>query len=120
LNTRRKKQARSTPYVAQPDEEGKLSKPKADTTLLRLYIAGETARSIAALANLQKICEEYLAGQYKIQVIDLLVNPQFLRDDQILAIPTLVRKHPVPVRKIIGDLSNTQRVLAGLDLQPRH
>ena len=85
---------------------------------LRLYVAGQTPKSIAAFANLKKICEENLAGRYKIEVIDLLENPQLAKGDQILAIPTLVRKLPQPVRKIIGDLSNTVRVLVGLDLRP--
>jgi circadian clock protein KaiB len=86
---------------------------------LRLYVAGATPRAIAALDNLKKICEEHLAGKYRIEVIDLLQNPQLARGDQILAVPALVRKLPVPVRKIIGDLSNEQRVLVGLDLRPR-
>ncbi len=86
---------------------------------LRLYVAGQTARSVAAFANLKQICEEHLAGQYSIEVIDLLLHPQLARGDQIVAVPTLVRKLPEPVRKIIGDLSNTERVLVGLDLRPR-
>ncbi len=86
---------------------------------LRLYVAGQTPKAIAAFANLKNICEEHLAGKYSIEVIDLLENPQLARGDQILAVPTLVRKLPVPVRKIIGDLSNTERVLVGLDLRPR-
>jgi circadian clock protein KaiB len=86
---------------------------------LRLYVAGQTPRAIAALENLKKICEEHLAGKYMIEVIDLLQNPQLARGDQILAVPTLVRKLPEPVRKIIGDLSNEERVLVGLDLRPR-
>ena len=85
---------------------------------LRLYVAGQTTRSVAALVNLKRICEEHLEGKYRIEVIDLLKNPQLARGDQILALPTLVRKLPVPVRKIIGDLSNTARVLVGLDLRP--
>lgn len=85
---------------------------------LRLYVAGQTAKSITALANLQKICEEHLEGKYHIEVIDLLKRPQLARGDQIIAVPTLVRKLPEPVRKIIGDLSNTVRVLVGLDLKP--
>jgi len=93
--------------------------PKADTFLLRLYVAGQTPKSITAFTNLKNICEEHLAGQYEIEVVDLLENPQLARSDQILAIPTLVRKLPEPVRKIIGDLSNTERVLIGLDLLPR-
>ncbi len=86
---------------------------------LRLYVAGQTPRSVAAFGNLKKICEEHLAGRYSIEVVDLLENPQLARGDQILAIPTLVRKLPEPVRKIIGDLSNTERTLVGLDLRPR-
>lgn len=85
---------------------------------LRLYVAGQTPKSLAAFANLKKICEEYLAGKYRIEVIDLLENPTLARGDQILAIPTLVRKLPEPVKKIIGDLSNTERVLIGLDMRP--
>lgn len=85
---------------------------------LRLYVAGQTPKSLAAFANLQSICEEYLAGNYTIEVVDLLVNPQLAKGDKIIAIPTLVRKLPEPIRKIIGDLSNTERVLVGLDLRP--
>ena len=84
---------------------------------LRLYVAGQTPKSLAAFANLKKICEEHLAGEYHIEVIDLLKHPQLARGDQILAIPTLVRKLPEPIRKIIGDLSNTERVLVGLNLR---
>ncbi len=85
---------------------------------LRLYVAGQTPKSLTAFANLRKICEEHLAGKYRIEVIDLLENPALARNDQILAIPTLVRKLPEPVRKIIGDLSNKERVLVGLDVRP--
>jgi len=85
---------------------------------LRLYVAGQTPKSLTAFANLKKLCEEHLAGQYRIEVIDLLENPRLARGDQILAVPTLVRKLPEPVKKIIGDLSNTERVLVGLDLRP--
>ncbi len=99
--------------------EARPAKAKSDTFILRLYVAGQTPRSMAAFANLKKICEEHLAGQYQIEVIDLLINPHLASGDQILAIPTLVRKLPEPVRKIIGDLSNTERVLIGLDLLPR-
>ena len=95
------------------------ARPEEETFLLRLYVAGQTPKSMTAFANLKKICEEHLAGQYEIEVVDLLENPQLARGDQILAIPTLVRKLPEPVRKIIGDLSNTERVLIGLDLLPR-
>lgn len=86
---------------------------------LRLYVAGQTPKSLRALVNLKQICEAYLAGKYHIQIIDLLENPQLASGDQILAIPTLIRKLPEPVRKIIGDLSNTEHVLVGLDLRPR-
>jgi circadian clock protein KaiB len=85
---------------------------------LRLYIARHTPKSLAALANLKRICEKHLAGRYRIEVIDLLKNPQLARGDQILAIPTLVRTLPEPVKKIIGDLSNVERVLVGLNIQP--
>jgi circadian clock protein KaiB len=86
---------------------------------LRLYVAGKTAKSVAALANLKKYCEEHLKGQYVIEVIDLLVQPQLAEGDQIFAIPTLVRKVPEPIRKIIGDLSNEEKVLVGLNIRPR-
>lgn len=90
-----------------------------DRLNLRLYVAGQTPKSLTAFANLKRLCEEHLEGRYEIEVIDLLKNPQLAEDDQILAIPTLVRKLPEPMRKIIGDLSNTERVLVGLDLKPR-
>jgi circadian clock protein KaiB len=108
------KPAKTAPRKAKPAPRN----AKSDTFLLRLYVAGQTPKSMAAFANLKNICEEHLAGRYKIEVVDLLENPQLARGDQILAIPTLVRKLPVPVRKIIGDLSNTERVLVGLDLLP--
>lgn len=84
---------------------------------LRLYVAGQTPRSLQALSNLKRICEEHLAGRYRVEVIDLIKKPQLAAGDQILAIPTLVRAIPKPARKIIGDLSNTERVLVGLDLR---
>lgn len=86
---------------------------------LRLYVAGQTVKSLQAFANLKRICEDHHPGKYHIEVIDLLKHPHLAKGDQILALPTLVRKLPEPVRKIIGDLSNTERVLVGLDLQPR-
>jgi circadian clock protein KaiB len=92
--------------------------PEDDKWVLRLYVAGQTPKALTAFTNLKKICEEQLEGKYSIEVIDLLINPQLGAEDQILALPTLVRKLPVPVRKIIGDLSNTERVLVGLDLLP--
>jgi circadian clock protein KaiB len=85
---------------------------------LRLYVAGQTPRSLTAFANLKQICEEHLEGRYRIEVIDLLQNPQLAEGDQILAIPTLVRRLPRPIRKSIGDLSNIERVLVGLDIRP--
>lgn len=93
------------------------SRRTSKTYELRLYVAGQTPKSLAAFANLKKICEEHLAGEYHIEVIDLLKKPQLASGDQILAIPTLVRKLPEPIRKIIGDLSNTERVLVGLNLR---
>ena len=91
---------------------------KAKAWQLRLYIAGETPRSQTALSNLRKYCETHLKGQYEIEVIDLLVKPQLAEGDQIFAVPTLVRKFPEPMRKIIGDLSNEERVLVGLNIIP--
>jgi circadian clock protein KaiB len=93
--------------------------PKAKEWELRLYVAGMTPKCLAAFANLKKICEEHLQGCYSIEVIDLFENPRLAQGDQILAIPTLVRRLPEPVRKIIGDLSNTEKVLVGLDLRER-
>jgi circadian clock protein KaiB len=87
---------------------------------LRLYIAGQTPKSIKALDNIKKYAEEHLAGKYSIEIIDLLLNPQLAEGDQILAVPTLVRKVPVPIRKIIGDLSNEEKVLVGLDIKSKN
>jgi circadian clock protein KaiB len=94
-------------------------KSAAESWDLKLYIAGHTVRSVKAFENLKNLCEEHLKGVYHIEVIDLLRNPKLARGDQIVAVPTLVRKLPVPVRKIIGDLSDRERVLVGLDLRPR-
>ena len=91
------------------------SSPK--TWELRLYVAGQTPKSLAAFANLKRICEEHMLDDYRIEVVDLMQNPQLAREDQIIAIPTLVRKLPQPLRKIIGDLSNSERVLVGLELR---
>lgn len=91
---------------------------KAVAFELRLYVAGETAKSVAACANLQRICQTHLAGQYRIEIIDLSKNPKLAAGDQILAVPTLVRRLPKPITKIIGDLSNEERVLVGLDVRP--
>ena len=98
-------------------QRGAKSGRSPKTYELRLYVAGQTPKSLAAFANLKKICEEHMPGQYHIEVIDLLKKPQLASGDQILAIPTLVRKLPEPIKKIIGDLSNTERVLVGLDLR---
>jgi circadian clock protein KaiB len=91
----------------------------AEAYWLRLYVAGQTPKSVLAFRNLTQICEKHLRGRYEIEIIDLLENPQLARGDQILAVPTLVRRLPAPIKKIIGDLSNTERVLVGLDLQVR-
>jgi circadian clock protein KaiB len=106
--------------MAAASGKGKRAKSEStgETWSLRLYVAGQTPKSITAFANLKKICEEHLAGQYAIEVIDLLKNPQLAKGDQIIAIPTLVRKLPGPIKKIIGDLANTERVLVGLDIRP--
>jgi len=90
---------------------------QAERFVLRLYIAGQTPKCVRAFTNLKQICEEHLADRYRIEIVDLLQNPQLARGDQILAVPTLVRQLPEPVKKIIGDLSNTERVLVGLDLR---
>jgi circadian clock protein KaiB len=96
-----------------------LKSPKMDSTVLelRLYVAGQTPKSVVALTNLKRICEEYLQGRYRLHVIDLVKTPQLAQDDQILAIPTLVRNLPRPISKIIGDLSDVQRVLVGLNIR---
>ena len=100
-------------------EIGEKNEPTDDQTWqLRLYVAGQTPRSLAAFANLKKICEEHLAGRYNIEVVDLVKHPQLAAGDQILAIPTLVRKLPQPLRKIVGDLRDTERTLVGLQLRP--
>jgi len=96
----------------------KRSRPKDDLTTLRLYVAGQTPKSIAAFGNLKRACDEFLAGKYEIEVIDLTKNPQLARGDQILAVPTVVRRLPTPIRKLIGDLSNREKLLIGLDIHP--
>jgi circadian clock protein KaiB len=102
--------------LASPNSQQETRTPPAFQ--LRLYVAGQTVKSRAAIANLQRICETHLAGQYSIEVIDLTKTPQLAAGDQILAVPTLVRRLPEPIKKIIGDLSNEERVLVGLDIQP--
>ncbi len=93
------------------------SAPTEEVWNLRLYVAGQTPKSLTAFTNLKKICDEHLAGKYQIEVIDLIKNPQLAKGDQIIALPTLVRKLPEPIKKIIGDLANTERVLVGLDIR---
>lgn len=98
------------------DQRGELA--DGETWELRLYVAGRTPKSIKAFENLKRICEEHLPGRYKIEVIDLLENPRLAKEDQIVAIPTLVRKLPDPIRRVIGDLSNVEKTLVGLQLRP--
>lgn len=100
------------------ENKGTKTKTKEEQWELRLYIAGNTPKSMTALANLRKYCEEHLRDKYTLEIVDLLVQPQLAAGDQIFAIPTLVRKVPVPIRKIIGDLSNEEKVLVGLNLRP--
>jgi circadian clock protein KaiB len=108
------------PDPTKPEKPHPLAAAAADPGVweLRLYVAGKTARSVAAFDNLKRLCEEHLPGQYTIEVVDLLVHPQLAKGDQIVAIPTLVRKLPPPIRKVIGDLSNVERTLVGLQLRP--
>src|SRR5688572_4670466 len=101
-----------------PAQGRQQKRQKAQIYELRLYVAGQTPKSIRAFANLKMLCEEHLKGRYRIEVIDLLEHPQLARGDQIVAIPTLVRKLPEPIRKLVGDLSDTERALVGLDLRP--
>ncbi|HVO68224.1 MAG TPA: circadian clock KaiB family protein [Syntrophales bacterium] len=89
-----------------------------DAWILKLYVAGQTPRSIAAFANLKQVCEEHLAGKYRIEIVDLLKNPTLAKGEQIFALPTVVRQLPTPVKKLIGDLANTERVLVGLNIKP--
>lgn len=100
------------------DNSTDMTESNNDVWLLRLYIAGQTPRSVKALANLQKLCQTHLEGKYQIEIVDLVKTPQIGRTDQILAIPTLVRRLPPPLIKIIGDLSNTEKVLVGLNISP--
>ena len=115
----REKKAPAKKASAKKASAKKAALKKTEEWELRLYVAGQTPKSLVAFANLKKICEEHLAGKYNIVVIDLLKNPQLARGDQIVAVPTLVRKLPEPVRKIIGDLSDSEKVLVGLQLRPR-
>lgn len=102
-----------------PGPQAAAAEPAAEIWELRLYVAGQSPNCVSAFSNLKKICEEHLQGRYRIEVIDLLENPQLARGDQIAAIPTLIRKLPPPIRKIVGNLSKTDRVLVGLDIKPR-
>jgi circadian clock protein KaiB len=104
--------------VSRPSRTATPVNDNAERWNLRLYVAGQTPRSLSAVANLKRFCEAHLAGRYSIEIVDLVENPRLARGDQIVAIPTLVRKLPSPMRKIIGDLSNTDRVFVGLDLKP--
>lgn len=104
--------------MARASQRAVSTQPIAKWDLI-LYVAGQTPKSLLAFANLKRICEEHLAGEYRIEIIDLVQNPKLAEGDQILALPTLVRRLPEPVVKIIGDLSNTERVLVGLDLRPQ-
>lgn len=104
--------------AASPSARRTAARIKSDEWILRLYVAGQTPKSLAAFANLKRICEQHLAGRYRIEVIDLAQSPHLANHDQIVALPTLVRKLPEPIKRIIGDLSNLQRVLVGMELQP--
>ena len=110
--------ARRGDGVAVERDDAELMAGEGEVMDLRLYVAGQTPKSLAAVSNLKRICSEYLSQRYRIEVIDLTKNPALARDHQILAIPTLVRRLPEPVKKIIGDLSNSERVLVGLDIRP--
>jgi circadian clock protein KaiB len=113
-----KSPAKKKPITGSPAKKSFTKTSASDFYRLRLYIAGQTPNSIAAITNLKKICEDKLKGKYRIEVVDLLVKPQLAKGDQIIAIPTLVRRLPPPVKKIIGNLSKTESVIVGLDLQP--
>jgi circadian clock protein KaiB len=108
------------PTHGKPEKTTPLAMAAGDPDIwdLRLYVAGKTAKSVTAFDNLKRLCEEHLPGKYRIEVVDLLVHPQLAKGDQIVAIPTLVRKLPQPIRKVIGDLSNVERTLVGLQLRP--
>lgn len=109
----------TTPLPGEPQTYEEPTGAQPETWELRLYVAGQTAKSLTAFANLKKMCEEHLAGRYSIEIVDLMEHPQLARGEQIVAIPTLVRKLPEPIRKIVGDLSNTERALVGLQLRPK-
>ena len=106
------------PKVASPQRGPSRAKSKVEQWNLRLYVAGQTAKSITALANLKRICEQHLPGRYHIEIIDLVKQPKLAQGDQIVAIPTLVRRLPPPIKRVIGDLSDAERVMVGMDLRP--
>ncbi|HVT79364.1 MAG TPA: circadian clock KaiB family protein [Phycisphaerae bacterium] len=110
---------KTKPAPRKPAKRPAARAPRPNQWNLRLYVAGQTPKSLAAFANLRRLCEQHLNGRYTIEVIDLVKNPQLAQSDQIFAVPTLVRKIPVPIKKIIGDLSNTERFLIGFDLKPQ-
>ncbi|HEU5234377.1 MAG TPA: circadian clock KaiB family protein [Terriglobales bacterium] len=116
--TRRTQSSRNGSAGRRSETSKRGTKEKVMEWELRLYVAGNTPNSIAAFSNLQQLCEKHMGGRYRIEIIDLFENPQLARGDQIVAVPTLVRRLPTPIKKIIGDLSNTERVLVGLDLKP--
>ena len=107
------------PHAGEPQRLDELTSSDPEFWELRLYVAGKTPKSMSAIENLKAICDEHLDGKYQIEIVDLLMHPQLAKGDQIIAIPTLVRKLPVPIRKVIGDLSNVERALVGLQLRPR-
>lgn len=111
------KKTNKEPIVSTKQFEAALKKPKNEVYLLRLYVTGSTPKSMHAIANIKKICEEYLKGRYDLEVIDLYQNPGLAKGEQIIAAPTLIKKLPVPLQRIIGDMSDTERLLVGLDLQ---
>ncbi len=112
--------ARTDEGIAQNSEPSEGDYADIETWELRLYVAGQTARSLTAFANLKRICEEHLHGRYSIEVIDLVERPQLAQDEQIFALPTVIRRLPSPVRKVVGDLSNPELALIGLQLRPKH
>jgi circadian clock protein KaiB len=114
----KKKTARKPKPTAGKGKAAAKPKPATEVWELRLYVAGQTPKSLAAMNNLRRVLDEHLAEEYKVEIIDLLENPRLAKEDQIVAIPTLVRKLPNPIRKIIGDLSDTERTLVGLQLRP--
>lgn len=120
MNPRNSPRSASAKVAARATRRPTVAQRKPEIWRLRLYVAGQTARSVAAFANLKRICEEHLAGRYHLEVIDLLKAPELARGDQIIAVPTLVRKLPPPIKRVIGDLSNLERVLVGMDLKTLH